>query len=126
MIKTLLSKTRSFPDAAQQESLIQICRKVESQNLLPEGLQLKTKDLKTVRRAAAKSLLREIGSVSALFAENEDFTELALKQHLTIQLLIFGPNTQRAGFFSRLFKIFRKNRIPPGPLHTFLSTNPTM
>uniref|UniRef100_A0AAV2ITI3 Uncharacterized protein n=1 Tax=Knipowitschia caucasica TaxID=637954 RepID=A0AAV2ITI3_KNICA len=59
-------------------------RKVETGVRIPEDSQLTDKDLKAIGKAAAKSLLQECGSVSAL--SDNSFTEETMKLNLNLQL----------------------------------------
>uniref|UniRef100_A0AAV2KHE1 Uncharacterized protein n=1 Tax=Knipowitschia caucasica TaxID=637954 RepID=A0AAV2KHE1_KNICA len=123
MIKKLIGKAHEIPDIEQQTRLVQMLQKVENGVRIPEGSDLTAKDLKAIGKAAAKSLLQECGSVSALCENN--FTEETMKLNLNLQLTYFlahRPQTKTTCFFSRVWKVFRRNKISSGPLSTYLSS----
>uniref|UniRef100_A0AAV2IU68 Uncharacterized protein n=1 Tax=Knipowitschia caucasica TaxID=637954 RepID=A0AAV2IU68_KNICA len=121
MVKKLVQKAHMVPDTEQQIHLVQMLRKVETGVRIPEDSQLTDKDLKAIGKAAAKSLLQECGSVSAL--RDNSFTEETMKLNLQLRYyLAHGPQTRPTCFFARVWKVFRRNRISSGPLSTYLSS----
>uniref|UniRef100_A0AAV2IY56 Alkylated DNA repair protein AlkB homologue 8 N-terminal domain-containing protein n=1 Tax=Knipowitschia caucasica TaxID=637954 RepID=A0AAV2IY56_KNICA len=78
-------------------------KKVETGVRIPEDSQLTDKDLKAIGKAAAKSLLQECGSVSAL--SDNSFTEETMKlnlqlSHDSVKLIKFADDTTLIGLIS--------------------------
>uniref|UniRef100_A0AAV2KDE1 Uncharacterized protein n=1 Tax=Knipowitschia caucasica TaxID=637954 RepID=A0AAV2KDE1_KNICA len=124
MIRKLLDKSPVFLDIREQGKVILRLREVERRVSMPQGTDLKTKDLKARAKEAARSLLEELGPISSALLQSDWFVEAAVR-NLNIQLEDFSEEDRgrRPGrFFSRVFKLFRirRSRVSPGPLRAYL------
>uniref|UniRef100_A0AAV2K654 Uncharacterized protein n=1 Tax=Knipowitschia caucasica TaxID=637954 RepID=A0AAV2K654_KNICA len=124
MIQHFLNKSPVFLDIREQGRVILQLREVEQRVSMPQGTDLKTKDLKAIAKETARSLREELGPFTSPLLWSEYFLNAAVR-HLNFQLEDFidedrGRRPRR--FFSRLFKMFRikKNRVSPGPLRAYI------
>uniref|UniRef100_A0AAV2MST7 Uncharacterized protein n=1 Tax=Knipowitschia caucasica TaxID=637954 RepID=A0AAV2MST7_KNICA len=123
MIQKLLDKSPVYLDIREQGKVILRLREVERRVSMPQGTDLKTKDLETKAKEAARSLREELGPISSALLQSDWFVE-AVVRNLNIQLQDFDEDPgQRPGrFFLRVLKMFRtrRSRVSPGPLRAYL------
>uniref|UniRef100_A0AAV2L1N5 Uncharacterized protein n=1 Tax=Knipowitschia caucasica TaxID=637954 RepID=A0AAV2L1N5_KNICA len=123
MIQKFLDKSPVFLDIREQGKVILRLREVERRVSKPQGTDLKTKDLKTKAKEAARSLREELGPISSALLQSDWFVEAAVR-NLNIQLQDFNEDRGRrpGRFFSRVLKMFRtrRSRVSPGPLRAYL------
>ncbi|CAL1568645.1 unnamed protein product [Knipowitschia caucasica] len=124
MIRKLLDKSPVSLDIREQGKVILRLREVERRVSMPRGTDLKTKDLKTKAKEAARSLREELGPISSPQLQSDWFVEAAVR-YLNLQLTYFSveDSGRRPGrVFSRVFKMFRirRSRVSPGPLRVYL------
>uniref|UniRef100_A0AAV2JSS6 Uncharacterized protein n=1 Tax=Knipowitschia caucasica TaxID=637954 RepID=A0AAV2JSS6_KNICA len=124
MIQHFLNKSPVFLDIREQGRVILQLREVERRVSMPQGTDLKTKDLKAIAKETARSLREELGPFTSPLLWSEYFLNSAVR-HLNFQLEDFfdedrGRRPER--FFSRVFKLFRirRNRVSPGPLRAYI------
>uniref|UniRef100_A0AAV2JWT2 Uncharacterized protein n=1 Tax=Knipowitschia caucasica TaxID=637954 RepID=A0AAV2JWT2_KNICA len=118
MIRKLLDKSPVSLDIREQGKVILRLREVERRVSMPQGTDLKTKDLKTKAKGAARNLWEELGPISTALLQSNWFVEAAVR-NLNIQLQDFD---EANNFFLRVLKMFRtrRSRVSPGPLRAYL------
>uniref|UniRef100_A0AAV2JTJ3 Uncharacterized protein n=1 Tax=Knipowitschia caucasica TaxID=637954 RepID=A0AAV2JTJ3_KNICA len=94
MIRKLLDKYPVSLDIREQGKVILRLREVERRVSMPQGTDLKTKDLKTKAKEVAKSLREELGHISSALPQSNWFVEAAVR-NLNIQLQDFDEDRGR-------------------------------